>query len=37
MVEAGVNPKVAKKSYKKAYRYFDSLRKDNVNNPYFDI
>lgn len=37
MIDAGVHPKVAKKAYKKAYKYFDGLRSSNKENPHFDI
>lgn len=37
MINSGVSPKNAKKAYKKAYKYFDGLREQNVNNPLFDI
>ena len=37
MINAGVNPKVAKKAYKDAYKYFDGLRNQNIGNPFFNI
>ncbi len=37
MINSGVSPKNAKKAYKKAYKYFDGLRGQNVDNPLFDI
>ncbi|EOV0591642.1 RHS repeat-associated core domain-containing protein, partial [Cronobacter sakazakii] len=37
MIKAGVPVNQAKKAFKDAYSYFDTLREANKNNPYFDI
>lgn len=37
MIDAGVSPKQARKAAKDSYKYFDALRKQNVNNPFFDL
>lgn len=37
MIKAGVPVGQAKKAFKDAYSYFDTLREANKNNPYFDI
>ncbi|MDU8925635.1 RHS repeat-associated core domain-containing protein, partial [Pasteurellaceae bacterium LIM206] len=37
MIDAGVPRTQAQKAFKDAYKYFDSLRADNINNPFFNI
>ena len=37
MIDAGVAPEQAKKVIKDSYKYFDSLRGQNIGNPFFDI
>ena len=37
MLNAGVPTKQAQKAFKQAYKYFDSLRNQNLNNPFFNI
>ncbi len=37
MINAGVPKAQAQKAFKDAYKYFDGLRSQNLNNPFFDI
>lgn len=37
MLNAGVPTKQAQKAFKQAYKYFDNLRNQNLNNPFFNI
>ena len=37
MINAGVPEAQAKKALNDSYKYFDSLRDLNINNPFFDI
>ncbi len=37
MIDTGVPEAQAKKALNDSYKYFDSLRGQNANNPFFDI